>query len=488
MMTETAVSDNGISAINYADGKLTGRSRLLTALDDSASVKDIVKDMEEQSSAVSANQSAAKWLWDYARNRQTILDRVDDSEGASSNNKIVVNYAVAISRNLCAYTFPKGIKYLSKSADAKRREFVEKLNSMMAMKSNNVAAQEMKWYQSVCGHAFLYVNYDESDADVPFTLQCVPPWNAYVVYSAFDIYKPVYGVIEYKDEKMVFTNNRIIKVSSGGEIVGEENKHVLNAVPVVEVPNNTMRLGDFEIAVSLLDGINSVASDSVNNVQDIVKSYLVLFGVDREDVEKQNWALKSILAFPAQQGVNQSAQFIHASLDGSTVQQLRSYMDQALKFVTGIPDRDTDNATSSTGVSEDIRTGQADKDAIANEKSVYVEEVQRKVLEIILNILRIKNTGIVPDGLTAADIDIDITRANRDNILTKTQAMLNMKQLGMANEDVIYFGNITNDVPGVVERMNDTTNVENSEQELDDLLRSMRGESNDSAGNADRAP
>ena len=55
--------------------------------------------------------------------------------------------------------------------------------------------------------------------------------------------------------------------------------------------------------------------------------------------------------------------------------------------------------------------------------------------------------------MTAANIDIDITRANRDNILTKSQAMLNLKQIGLCNEDVIYFGNITNDVAGVSARM-----------------------------------
>ena len=79
MTAETVgLNDNGINAINYADGNLTGRSRLLTALDSSATAEDIVKDMEEQSTAVSANQSAAKWLWDYACNRQPILDRVDE--------------------------------------------------------------------------------------------------------------------------------------------------------------------------------------------------------------------------------------------------------------------------------------------------------------------------------------------------------------------------------------------------------------------------
>ena len=102
---------------------------------------------------------------------------------------------------------------------------------------------------------------------------------------------------------------------------------------------------------------------------------------------------------------------------------------------------------------EDIKTGQADKDAIANEKTIFVEQSQRRVLEIVFNILHIYKPELIPDGMTAADIDVDITRANRDNILTKSQAMLNFKQVGMCNEDMIYFANITNDVSGVARRM-----------------------------------
>ena len=180
---------------------------------------------------------------------------------------------------------------------------------------------------------------------------------------------------------------------------------------------------------------------------------LVLIGVDPNDAKDLNFALNSVLCLSGQQGVNQSAQYIHASLDGTSVQQLRSYMESALKFVTGIPDRDTDNAASSTGVGEDIKTGQADKDAIANEKTIFVEQSQRRVLEIVFNILHIYKPELIPDGMTAADIDVDITRANRDNILTKSQAMLNFKQVGMCNEDMIYFANITNDVSGVARRM-----------------------------------
>lgn len=431
---------------------LKGRKRLVTTVDGS-DISAVLDDIKKQTARL-YNQQSAKWLWDYVQNNQPILDRVDDTNGASSNNKVVVNFAAAISRNLSAYTFPKGINYLSKGSSEEYRDFVTKLNDMMCMKSNNVAAQEMKWYQSVCGHAYLYVNYDKSEThDVPFMIQCVEPWNAFVVYSAFNVYEPVYGVIEYSDgSQCVFTKDRYVIINDKGEIT-ENELHILGEVPIIEVPNNTMRMGDFEIALTLLDAINTVTSDSVNNVQDIVKSLLVFTGVDPKDGENMDFTLNSVVFLSGQQGVNQSAQYIHASLDGSSVQQLRSYMDTALKFVTGIPDRDTDNSASSTGVGEDIKTGQSDKDAIANEKTIFVEQSQRRVLEIVFNILHVYAPDLIPDGMTAADIDVDITRANRDNILTKSQAMLNFKQVGMCNEDILYFGNITNDVTGVANRM-----------------------------------
>ena len=43
--------------------------------------------------------------------------------------------------------------------------------------------------------------------------------------------------------------------------------------------------------------------------------------------------------------------------------------------------------------------------------------------------------------------------------------MLNLKQIGLCNEDVVYFGNITNDVAGVSARMV----LENESDSEDDL-------------------
>lgn len=445
--------------------KLKGRKRLVTDVD-GKDIYKILDDIKKQSSVIEYNSACSKYLLDYVKNQQPILDRVDDTSGASSNNKVVMNFAVSISRVLSAHTFPEGLNYLSKSSNEEYREFVKKLNDMMCMKSNNVAAQEMKWYQSVCGHTFLYVNYDKNNTHgVPFTVQTVEPWNAYVVYSMYNRYEPVYGVIKYPNgSSCIFTKTEFFIINNENEVT-EQGVHILGEVPVIEVRNNTLMMGDFEVVLSALNAINNVTSDSVNNVEDIVKSYLVLIGVDKEDAKEIDYTKGSVIALSGQQGVNQSAQFIHPALDGTSVNQLRTFLTSATKFVSGVPDRDTDNEASSTGVGEDIKTGQADKDAIANEKTIYVEEAQRRVLEIIFNILRTKSPDIIPNGMTAANIDIDITRANRDNILTKSQAMLNLKQIGLCNEDVIYFGNITNDVAGVSARM-----ISENESESEDDL------------------
>ena len=455
--------------------KLKGRKRLVTDVDEK-DINKILDDIKKQSSVIEYNSACSKYLWDYVKNQQPILNRVDDTSGASSNNKVVMNFAVSISRVLSAHTFPEGLNYLSKSSNEEYREFVKQLNDMMCMKSNNVAAQEMKWYQSVCGHTFLYVNYDKKNTHgVPFTIQTVEPWNAYVVYSMYNRYEPVYGVIKYPNgSSCIFTKTEFFIINNENEVT-KQGVHILGEVPVIEVRNNTLMMGDFEVVLSALNAINNVTSDSVNNVEDIVKSYLVLIGVDKEDAKEIDYTKGSVIALSGQQGVNQSAQFIHPALDGTSVNQLRTFLTSATKFVSGVPDRDTDNEASSTGVGEDIKTGQADKDAIANEKTIYVEEAQRRVLEIIFNILRTKSPDIIPNGMTAANIDIDITRANRDNILTKSQAMLNLKQIGLCNEDVIYFGNITNDVAGVSARMI-SENESESEDDLNAELERMMNE------------
>ena len=49
------------------------------------------------------------------------------------------------------------------------------------------------------------------------------------------------------------------------------------------VQNNLFLMGDFEVAISVLNAINQLASDSLNDVENVIKSLLVIINSELED-------------------------------------------------------------------------------------------------------------------------------------------------------------------------------------------------------------
>lgn len=49
------------------------------------------------------------------------------------------------------------------------------------------------------------------------------------------------------------------------------------------VQNNNFLMGDFEVAISVLNALNQIASDSVNDVENVIKSLLVIINSELDD-------------------------------------------------------------------------------------------------------------------------------------------------------------------------------------------------------------
>lgn len=432
------------------------------------SAENLKKDLEIQLPKFRRNAAESRFLLNYIKGEQPILER--EIAERAIDNKVVVNYAYAISRNLSSYAYSTGIQYVA--TDTKWADDVKKINDLMILANKAAVVQEMKYLQSICGRTFISIEKNKVDPynGCPFVVQSLSPLSAFTVNSVFDRNTCVYGGVEYEydtpeghkkmlqvytvDSWFVFDTSDNIQVIDAGV-------HTYGEVPIIEVKNNTFMLGDFEVAISLIDAINSFTTDWTTNVQEIVTSYLCLFGVDPDSIDIEAMKANRILAFPNPSGANQSAQFIYAQLDGTSMDMLKSYLNEALKLITGMPDRDSSNANTS-GVAEDIKTGQNDREAIAVEKTTYTEVAEKRLLRILFNIIK---EDYLSSDIEVYDIDVDITRINRDNILTKTQAMLNMQQLGMSNDDIVYFGNITNDVQGVAGRMSKNQEKMNEQPE-----------------------
>lgn len=401
-----------------------------------------------------------------------------DSTDRRVDNRVVVNFAQAFTRDITGYSYGNGIQYVAR--DAGKLKAVQRLNDMITAENKNAVNKSMGDNQSIGGRGFIAVLPDSLERNgVPFEFLDLDPETTEVVYSTYNNNVPVFAYTWFVGTKegkklyvwKVWTATRCYTVTSSDaalkrnvavainvlELNDEKialpyTPNLIGEIPIVEYRNNQFGLGDWECAVPLFDAINNMASDSLNDVEQAVVSYLALFGVELNTSDKDAMeALRKnrIMVFNGVPGINQDAKFVTSQLDGESATQLRAYFESALKVVVGIPDRDTGQAGSDTGVSAQIRTGSGDLEIVAQNKCLYTVAAERRTLKIILRILELKGQGL---GITESDIDVEIPRNKTDNLQSKVQAGATMHSMGMAKVDIVKAMDLTTDMAGMVTR------------------------------------
>ena len=469
----------------------TGRKKALTGclpremqfsgyVGDTLDETTIIREIQKVAPVHYSNAKEYQRLLDIYLGKQDILDRPQGDR--SVNNRIVVNFAQAFTRDITGYSYGSGIQYVSR--EAKNIDAVQQLNKMIAAESKNAINKSMGDNQSIGGHGFIATVPDALEKNgIPFEFIDLDPRDTEVVYSTYNINVPVFAFTVFRGEQngktiytwQVWTANRRYSIVSedsfamaGAKVIEHQVElpgstislpyvpNLIGEIPIVEYRNNQFGLGDWECAVPLFNAINNVTSDSINDVEQAVISYLALFGVD-VDLNDPNvvssMKKNRILVFNGVQGVNQDAKFITSQIDGTSVMELRSYLEQALKFVVGIPDRDTGQAGSDTGVSAQIRTGSGDLEIVAQNKCLYTEAAERRTLRIILKILELSGRSL---GITDSDIDIEIPRSKTDNLQSKVQAGSTLYAMNINKADIAKAMDLSTDLAGFIARWEQT--------------------------------
>lgn len=457
---------------------LTGRQVIYTSLlpegmNDNFNSADVLdettlpKELERAMLIHTQNAVEIEYLINFYKGKQQILERSD--EDRKVNNKVVLNYAQAATRDIVGYTYGKPLQYVQR--DNKFMPDIQTLNDYVGAENKFMLDKMMADDQSICGTAYRGVFPDSKpEKDAPFELLYLNPLTTFVVYSVFNPTKAAYACTYFDINKgtmimpnweriyQVYTYNKTYTFKSAGNLLsaGIENtnitSHILNDVPIVEYPNNQWRLGDWECSVSLMNALNNLASDSVNDVEQTVLSFLALFGVEPPtDEEWLKMKENRILVFKGVPGINQDAKFITAQIDGSSAQLLRTYLEEAFRSIVGIPDRKTrGGGGGDTGDAVKLRDGWADIEIVARNKEMFTSTAEKNVLRIILNILKIKEK--INPNLTLFDIDIKFSRNKTDNLLSKAQAASTLYGINMSKTDIADLIDLTNDNVGLIKR------------------------------------
>ena len=453
---------------DYVQRKTYGRKRII--IEKEVTQNTIIKILQEAIPIHNQNVEDMTYLLNYCKGNQNIYNRsnVDAGYNQDINNQTVINYAWSSVRDIVGYTFGKNTQY-TPTGD-KYREDIDEINRILTYENNALADHESSTYASIFGVGYLcMLPSDEllSDfmPDIPIVDISLNPLQTFIVQSARPGNPVILSVTYYTDNEYTYfncyTDSEIFYIKSKGTLALTEGSQIQKRVlrnpiglnPITQVENNNFLMGDFEVAISVLDAINQLASDTLNDVENVIKSLLVVINAELNDDTVQKVKKNRILELVAGDDKKApDAKFIYQQLDALGMQNMREYLEEAYKQIVGIPDRKTrGGGGGDTGDAVKLRDGWADIEIVARIKEQYFKKAKRKQVAVAVRILQ--ELKLIAKDFKTKYLDIKVPRNQVDNLQTKAQAFSTLngtKTLHPA--DALDIVEMTTDVDGKVER------------------------------------
>ena len=410
-----------------------------------------------------SNKSDCEYLIDVFLGKQDILFK---SAGATSeiNNQVVANFAFPITRQIVGYTYGNPVEYVAK--DIKKQDDATKINDLLNYESNFTVDICSQIFASICGIGY-QITLPSSEIsqdytpDVPIVVDYLDPRNTFVVQST-DVGNPqIMSCMEAVDSNgqtvswTIFTDEyKFIYNTINNELIVSTNPIGLD--PITAYENSLFLTGDWEEAISVMNALNSVLSDSLDDIEGTIKSLLVLIGCDLENAEETIKSIKkkrllSIAGGTETVSGNLDAKFIAPKLDANSTEQIRKFLVDARNVIVGIPDRSANSNGGDTGQAVVTRDGWTDIEIVAKLKELFFKKAKQRQLSVIISIL--KKLNLLTGDINSLDITVNIGRHTTDNLGTKASAFATLVGTGkLATVDALSMSGLTNRVNEVVER------------------------------------
>lgn len=405
--------------------QLTGRTVIYTDVEE-VTAENVVEVLKSANDSNQSNVSDIKYLYDYYKGKQPILDR-EKTFNDTINNKIVENRANEIVAFKTGYFLSAPIQYIDMGEDEVTDD-LKLINGWADLESKESADLDLAEWLSICGTGFRMVLPKQErldDSDSPFEIFTLDPQTTFVVYSSKLGHKPMMGVTffqladEDKSVYYVYTQSEFFVISD--DAIQERQSHTLGMVPIIEYPANKARLGDFEIVIPLLDAINNMQSNRADGVEQFIQAILCLENMQLDDDEAGFMTrLKEVGGLMLPEGAK--AYYLTQQLNQGDTQTLKDDLYNAVLYICGMPNRNGGSSTSDTGSAVILRDGWADAEARAKITENYFKKAERKFLNMII---LISNT-IGGTNIMLPQVGIRFPRRNYTNDSAKVTNLISM--------------------------------------------------------------
>lgn len=438
-------------------GSYFGRRRIYCTTDD-IRADNVIEILNTLLPMHTLNSMEEEYLYWYRRGVQPVLNR-QKLVRPEINNRVVENHASEIVAFKNGYFLTQPAFYVARRDVDDVNDRVKVLNEMLYLSGKQVADNEVTdWFHTV-GIGVLYIE-PYADPECPVRVYTLDPRSSFVAYSRRPGNEPVLGVNVVISGKTgsttelifdVYTRDRYFRLRGGmtgmvitGEpIIGtayeviEEGVNRLGEIPIIEYQYENNRLGAFEAVMPLLDAINGVESNRMDGIEQFIQSLMIFYNCQLGDDADGNpitpqYIRQAGAIFLKSIGQDKAdLKILSEQLDQTQTQVLVDYMYQQVLSICGMPSTTKGgSSTSDTGAAVLYRDGWYQADTYARNTEDLFRVSNRRFDKIFTKILRMK--GVV--DISLADFELQFTRNETANLLVKTQAALNLKNLGFSPE------------------------------------------------------
>lgn len=445
-----------------------GRRKLLSSYTKSEINEEIlIKILPQVLKEHEVNANEIDYLYNYYKGKQPILEKTKNVR-PEINNITLENHAFEIVEFKKSYVYGEPIQYVQKGEKegTKINPEISLLNKFMESEDKSSLDKELAEWQYICGTAYRWTEVDNKDEEdeAPFELSVPDPRRTFVVYNSGIKEYPLFsGYISYftkdimtDDKTPLVVNYRVVTIYTDQYkyvFTEEEKENEFKILPqpitingneekvnkykleipgqrIIEYPLNNSRLGLIELVMSDLEAINKIKSADLDGIDQFIQSLLVFIN---QEIDLPTF--KKLVANGAIQVTSSDAnkpadvKLLTNQLTHTETKVVSDDRYESMLSIVGIPRLNHKASGGDTGQARLLGEGWTMADERAKQDELSFKKSERKMLKLVINICKFKTKGKEDriETLKLSDIDIKFTRNKSDNLLVKTQGLMNMK-------------------------------------------------------------
>ncbi|MBO5143019.1 MAG: phage portal protein [Clostridia bacterium] len=396
------------------------------------------------------NRTEIEYLQDYLYGDQDIKNKVKLTR-TDINNKGVENWAWAFQDWKKAFLLGKPIQYAP--LDNVANQEISSLNKYVTFEDKDQKDQELYEDMFTVGRGYRYVNATAitEDDEAPFEILNFDVKNTEVVYSSGARHEQLLAFAETSKKYIVqeinpetnekewitkYYNEYTVYTRDMMYLIDDKNGsfRILKRTPIIHQTHliteyyfNRKRMGLLEIGKDIFDDINYIENLDKDDIESFVNSIMVFTNaeVDKKGMDAiKEYGAVSIKSTDQKKASVELLQSRLKSID-TQIYYLRKI--SALHSILSVPQATSSGEMSNAETGKAMLTGQGFTSSsirVENEEKSF-KKCDRNSLKVILKICRNASASDIKN-LKVSDIEIKFSRDLSDNLLVKTQALINL--------------------------------------------------------------